>query len=71
MATGFPSSDAILKMVVTELEKAADAEIEHATEEIKRKLRQKVGRIAIDLARYYSVERVGTDVLIKVSINAD
>jgi hypothetical protein len=57
---------AILHEVNEQIEKAKEDVVAKAAEEFRKRVKQIVGEVALSINDYYSIERCGQDILIRV-----
>lgn len=61
----------ILHEVNEEIEKAKEEVAANASEEFKKRVRKIVSDVALDISNYYSIERSGQDILIRVKFDQE
>ena len=57
---------AILREVNEQIEKAKEEVVAKAAEDFRKRVKQIVGEVALSINDYYSIERAGQDILIRV-----
>ena len=56
---------AILHEVKEQIEKAKEEAVAQATEQFQKRVKEIIGNVAMDISNYYSIERIGQDILIR------
>lgn len=62
-------TDALTRRIQKELEAAGDKVLQEATENLRRQVRDAVAHIAVEAAKFFTVERMGHEILIKVTLD--
>jgi hypothetical protein len=57
---------AILHEVKEQIEKAKEEAVVQAAEQFQKRVKEIIGNVAMDISNYYSIERIGQDILIRV-----
>ena len=66
MATRWSMEDRILAAVAQEAADIKEECIQAAVKDFEKKVREVVGKVAINVADFYSIERVGTAIHVKI-----
>ena len=56
----------ILHEVNEQIEKAKEEAVAQAAEGFQKRVKEIIGNVAMDISNYYSIERIGQDILIRV-----
>jgi len=62
---------AILHEVKEQIEKAKEESVSQATEQFQKRVKEIIGNVAMDISSYYSIERIGQDILIRVKFEKE
>jgi hypothetical protein len=62
---------AILHEVKEEIEKAKEEVAAKASEEFQKRVKEVIRNAALDISNYYTIERVGQDILIRVKFEKE
>jgi uncharacterized protein YdhG (YjbR/CyaY superfamily) len=62
---------AILHEVKEQIEKAKEESVSQSAEQFQKRVKEIIGNVAMDISSYYSIERIGQDILIRVKFEKE